>query len=101
MLFPCIVILLKGRGPASLKYVYSTCEEEVNSYGTEKQILQKYTDLQKGKSKCEDTTRQKKFFPNAEGTYKTRNNRWEKVYIDAKKKHTGRWGVKHDVCRAA
>lgn len=27
----------------------------------------------------------KKFFPNAEGTYKTRNNRWEKVYIDAKK----------------
>lgn len=44
----------------------------------------------------------KKFFPNAEGTYKTRNNRWEKVYIDAKKKkHTGRWGVKHDVCRAA
>lgn len=45
MLFPCIVILLKGRGPASLKYVYPTCEEEVNSYGTEKQILQKYTDL--------------------------------------------------------
>lgn len=44
----------------------------------------------------------KKFFPNAEGTYKTRNNRREKVYIDAKKKkHTGRWGVKHDVCRAA
>ena len=26
----------------------------------------------------------KKFFPNAEGTYKTRNNLREKVYIDAK-----------------